>query len=319
LEIIVDDLNQFCCRAKDEESVLPDIVALTYSGWVGALENWKQHPELSKTAPRWGQYSARPATCSVTSAKMPVVVQTATLTEPQTSKLLSVASQVLGVTPEALLSGVFANLLSRWSGSPEVQFDMERHGRDALKERDASGVVGWFTSLFPVTVLPGTGDSLISAIGSADHALRNLPDSGAGFGILRYLQHDDEDQARNDFPPNARWCLNFLGIHRNACDEGPYFRIASRSIGEDVSPANRDPHELVVEAFVENGRLTILCRDGRTPSVAGPLDFATAFIESLLELVDSHEHLANVFGRAMPESTHHVQVGLQELLSELER
>ncbi|WP_370422148.1 amino acid adenylation domain-containing protein [Streptomyces sp. QH1-20] len=77
--------------------------------------------------------------------------------------------------------------------------DLEGHGREELVPgADISRTVGWFTSLFPVNLDPditthqwpeiwAAGPAIGNAIKTIKEQLRTLPDNGAGYGLLRYL------------------------------------------------------------------------------------------------------------------------------------
>ncbi|QLE70294.1 amino acid adenylation domain-containing protein [Streptomyces rectiverticillatus] len=75
--------------------------------------------------------------------------------------------------------------------------DVEGHGREEFAEGiDLSRTVGWFTSVFPVRLDPGTvgwdedhraGAMWGQAVKRVKEQLRAVPDHGIGFGLLRYL------------------------------------------------------------------------------------------------------------------------------------
>ncbi|MEU6482645.1 amino acid adenylation domain-containing protein [Streptomyces sp. NPDC046887] len=87
----------------------------------------------------------------------------------------------------------------RRRGQPDtaVLLDVEGHGREDLVDgADLSRTVGWFTSLYPIRLVPGVDDwgeawAAGPAIGAAlkrvKEQLRAVPDHGIGYGMLRYL------------------------------------------------------------------------------------------------------------------------------------
>ncbi|WP_420849199.1 amino acid adenylation domain-containing protein [Parafrankia soli] len=77
-----------------------------------------------------------------------------------------------------------------WDGSSDLLVDLERHGRDPIEpEVDLSRTVGWFTAISPVR-LPASGGlasgGLAGTLEAVAGRLREIPDGGAGFGLLRY-------------------------------------------------------------------------------------------------------------------------------------
>ena len=87
----------------------------------------------------------------------------------------------------------------KWTGQQALRIGLEGHGREELFEGiDVSQTVGWFTSLFPLTlqVSPSWSterpDSLQELIRSVKEELRMLPHNGIGYGLLRHLAADEE-------------------------------------------------------------------------------------------------------------------------------
>ncbi len=67
---------------------------------------------------------------------------------------------------------------------------LEGHGREEIEEGvDTSRTIGWFTSLFPVTLtLPDINQTNLEAIIIAiKEQLRAIPNKGLGYGILKYF------------------------------------------------------------------------------------------------------------------------------------
>ncbi|MFJ1749547.1 amino acid adenylation domain-containing protein [Streptomyces sp. NPDC088116] len=87
-----------------------------------------------------------------------------------------------------------------WGSGPDVLLDVEGHGREEITEEvDLTRTVGWFTSLFPLRVDAGPagtddefadGPALAAALKRVKSRMRELPDNGLGFGLLRYLNPD---------------------------------------------------------------------------------------------------------------------------------
>ncbi|WP_254885727.1 non-ribosomal peptide synthetase [Streptomyces sp. NA02950] len=121
-----------------------------------------------------------------------------------------VAEPLLGQVPAAYHAGINEVLLTglalavaRWrrergrGDGSAVLVGLEGHGREEIAEGiDLSRTVGWFTSLFPVALDPGTlpedelwtgGRALDTALKTVKEQLRAIPDKGLGYGLLRHL------------------------------------------------------------------------------------------------------------------------------------
>ncbi|KAA0021543.1 non-ribosomal peptide synthetase [Antrihabitans cavernicola] len=68
-----------------------------------------------------------------------------------------------------------------------VSLTMERHGRNEtiFAGVDLANAVGWFTSAYPVAL--DAGVDVVAAVKAVKEQLRAVPESGIGFGLLRWL------------------------------------------------------------------------------------------------------------------------------------
>ncbi|WP_037178410.1 non-ribosomal peptide synthetase [Rhodococcus sp. UNC363MFTsu5.1] len=80
--------------------------------------------------------------------------------------------------------------VSRWHrdtgrAASDLLVDLERHGREELAPGvDLSRTVGWFTSISPVRLR--AGDRPLDVLKDVKERLRDAPDGGIGYGMLRY-------------------------------------------------------------------------------------------------------------------------------------
>ncbi|MFD3552113.1 amino acid adenylation domain-containing protein [Streptomyces goshikiensis] len=107
----------------------------------------------------------------------------------ETRALLTTVPAAVGAdVTEVLLTALRLAVARQGGADPdgELLVDLERHGREGYGDAmDLSRTVGWFTGLQPVR-LPAAGDPL-ELLGRVREAVRSAPDSGAGYGMLRYL------------------------------------------------------------------------------------------------------------------------------------
>ncbi|MFI0976442.1 amino acid adenylation domain-containing protein [Streptomyces sp. NPDC021093] len=141
------------------------------------------------------------------------------------------AESLLTVVPASFHAGVNDVLLTalalavvRWrrrrgTAGTQVLIDLEGHGREHLAEGlDLHRTVGWFTTLFPVSLDPGpvdegrphpAGPALGAALKAVKEQLRALPDSGIGYGMLRHLNPETKPGLARSEPPQIGF--NYLG------------------------------------------------------------------------------------------------------------
>src|SRR5207237_7037900 len=135
-----------------------------------------------------------------------------------------VSTQLLTSVPEAfrarindvLLTGL-AIAIARWrqrqgQNQTAVVIELEGHGREELFPGvNLSRTVGWFTNLYPVALDPGKAGltNPARALKTIKEQLRQIPDQGMGYGLLRYL--NDSTAAKLKSQPVPQIGFNYLG------------------------------------------------------------------------------------------------------------
>ncbi|MFK3817597.1 amino acid adenylation domain-containing protein, partial [Pseudomonas sp. NPDC089407] len=131
------------------------------------------------------------------------------LDSESTRQLLQVAPAAYRTQINDLLLTALARVVCRWAAQPQLLVRLEGHGREDLFEGiDLSRTVGWFTSMYPVSLQPQHG--MADSIKAIKEQLRAVPDKGIGYGLLRYL---GDDEARNTLAqlPQGDVVFNYLG------------------------------------------------------------------------------------------------------------
>ncbi|MEV7951691.1 amino acid adenylation domain-containing protein [Streptomyces rubiginosohelvolus] len=178
---------------------------------------------------------------------------------------------LLGEIPARFHAGVndvlltaLAVALARWrrdQGQDQTfaHIELEGHGREgrfvapaAGFEPELSRTVGWFTTLFPVTVDPGTASDLTApaylaaALKAVKEDLARVPAGGLSYGALRYLNPDGPTGT-----PAPQVLFNYLG--RFDAGSGGDWQLAGTTgqLGEKRDPRMRLPRALEFNAIAE--------------------------------------------------------------------
>ncbi|MDO7900267.1 non-ribosomal peptide synthetase, partial [Pseudomonas citrulli] len=173
----------------------------------------------------------------------------------QTRQLLQQAPKAYRTQVNDLLLTALARTLCRWTGEDRTLIQLEGHGREGLFDGvDLTRTVGWFTSLFPVSLRPAAtlGDSLKSI----KEQLRAVPDKGLGYGVLRYL---GEPAVRAELAalPAPRVTFNYLGQFDRQFDDGALFVPSSEGSGAAQHARAPLANWLTVEGQVYGGELSL--------------------------------------------------------------
>ncbi|MGI5430033.1 amino acid adenylation domain-containing protein [Streptomyces sp. CA-179760] len=183
---------------------------------------------------------------------------------PETTRplLTSVPAAFHAGVQDVLLTGLALAVADR-QDSPHVVLDVEGHGREELVPGlDPSGTVGWFTSLYPVHLdLQGVdvGDALAGgpaadlAATRVTERLRELPDHGAGHGLLRHLNPDTAPELAKAATPAIGF--NYLGRFSAPGTTGTglwAFAPESSALGAGCDPGLAAAHALDLNAVVHD-------------------------------------------------------------------
>ncbi|WPW33099.1 non-ribosomal peptide synthase/polyketide synthase [Streptomyces atratus] len=230
--------------------------------------------------PRIGAGALRPARDTRGTAEY----LTATLPAELTGTLLTSVPETFQVRMNDILLTGLALAVAEWrerhgwGTDRTVLLDVEGHGREEIADGiDLSRTVGWFTSVFPLRLDPGEPDpgrapagepAVVDALKRIKNRLRELPDNGLGFGLLRYLNPDTAGVLAPYGSPQIGF--NYLGRMNSGAIDGespaPTEWSVSTDLAAGVDPSDGDlpfAHALELTAAVrdlaDGPRLSVSC------------------------------------------------------------
>lgn len=173
-----------------------------------------------------------------------------------TDSLLSGVNRAYGTSTEEILLVALSRSLHRWKGVARSVVALEGHGREnVLKEVDINRTIGWFTSLYPVLLdLPAEPD-IGMQVKTIKESLRQIPDKGFGYGVLKYLTPDAMKTGLN-FSTEAKIRFNYMG--QFGTQAGPaHFRVSTDETGEGINPLAVRSVDIDVSAMVLENELEL--------------------------------------------------------------
>ncbi|MEL6816797.1 MAG: condensation domain-containing protein, partial [Cyanobacteria bacterium J06598_3] len=192
-----------------------------------------------------------------------------------------------GRVREVLLTAL-ALTVTQHTQQSTISIDLEGHGREEtlVPRVQLARTVGWFTSLFPIT-LNVQGDQPLDTV---TEALRQVPQNGVGYGLLHYLGESGQTLTET---PQPEILFNYLGDLDRLLADAHLFQLAAPL---QVSRSPRQPlsHPLSVTAYVYNGQLQIdWCYSGLAKPVIQKL--ATDMLQQIRSLNEDKMPTANDF------------------------
>jgi amino acid adenylation domain-containing protein/non-ribosomal peptide synthase protein (TIGR01720 family) len=246
--IILEDLFEALRRAPGTAPA-PKPKTSSYRQWVELLQRWADSAEAQRQVPYWRAVPDAGLPRLLPPAAEPErALLTTTLSAELAGRLRTVPS-AYEVEPVEVMIAALARALLRDSGRHQLAVELEHHGRD-LSADGASfdRTVGWFTSLYPVTV--EAPDDPAEALKAVKNAVRAVPDSGRGYGILRYL-------GGMPVTDRADVRFNYLGRFDALASLADGVTLSSHSLGDHASRPKDGGLPLSVTSFLIGDRLQV--------------------------------------------------------------
>lgn len=214
--ILLEDFETVYAQAKAGLSLSLPAKTLSFKDWTASLADYADNMPVKEVA-YWQQLSSLPITPlpqDGSSENNPSendlfidARQTGfELSAELTTQLLQDSHQTYNTQINDLLLSAFGLAVKDWTGADDVWINLEGHGREAvLNGAQIARTVGWFTSLYRVRLAFDATQSLGDQIRQIKENLRQVPNKGVGYGILKYtLKHPLK---RNSLKQNSQASL----------------------------------------------------------------------------------------------------------------
>ncbi|MBO2436066.1 amino acid adenylation domain-containing protein [Actinomadura nitritigenes] len=252
-----------------------DPVPTSFRRWAQRLVAEASDPSRTAELPLWedvlatpdpvlGARPLAPKTDTFGTARHLTLALPADVTGPL---LTDVPAAFHGRANDVLLTGL-ALAVAEWRrdrgvcDDTAVLIDLEGHGREEIVPGvDLSRTAGWFTAIHPVRldagwVEPGDvregGQAVGTALKRVKEQLREIPDSGIGYGLLRHL--NPAAARRLGGRPHPQIAFNYLGRSAvpEATDWGPAGQADAEALGGGQDDALGLVHAVEVNAHTRD-------------------------------------------------------------------
>ncbi|MBD2095648.1 amino acid adenylation domain-containing protein [Trichocoleus sp. FACHB-591] len=260
--ILLEDFQTAYAQLQHQQPIQLSAKTTSFQQWGEALQTYARSQTLQQEQAFW-LHQARQA--QQHDVSLPVDYSsggntvgrsqtiTLTLTPDETQVLLRDLPTKHQVQIQEVLLTALTQTLTAWTGQSALWVDLEGHGREEISEAiDLSRTVGWFTAIFPRLLHYKSQDAL-SLLKSIQNQLRQVPNNGIGYGILRYLSQEPELQA----VPHPHVCFNYLGQTDATFNTASLFHPAQESTGASRSPQGRRSHLLEINCIIAERQLRV--------------------------------------------------------------
>jgi amino acid adenylation domain-containing protein/non-ribosomal peptide synthase protein (TIGR01720 family) len=291
--ILLEDLQTAYQQLSRNEVVQLSPRTTSFKQWAEKLKTYSQSSELRQELSYW---LAAPRQIV---AGLPVdYLEGANTINTASTVSVSLDSQdtqaLLREVPKAYHTQIHEVLLTalvlacaRWTGESSLLIDLEGHGREEIfDEVDLSRTVGWFTAVFPLLLSLEGVDGPGQALKAVKEQVRQVPDGGLGYGVLRYMSEDVEVIDNLDALPQAGVIFNHMGQFDHVIDESSPFVPAKESSGRTHSMRRTRDHLLEINGGVSDGRLQMFWTFSESVHQRTTIEnVALQFIEELKSLI----------------------------------
>jgi bacitracin synthase 3 len=210
------------------------------------------------------------------------ITYTLTLDVDHTNQLLTMVPKVFKTEINDILLASLGLSLCIFNQCNKSLIWLESHGRYPLTdELDFSRTVGWFSSIYPVHLTFSNPGDLTQCIIDTKEYLRNVPNNGIGYGVLKYLGSD----SALIHEPVEKIKFNYLGQFDSDIKEGD-FQLSTEKVGSPVGPNSNRGYDWIVLGAVTNGQLHFSVKYNKHQQVMLMEEFVDIFKNQLINVIE---------------------------------
>ncbi|WP_051624339.1 non-ribosomal peptide synthetase [Clostridium akagii] len=173
-----------------------------------------------------------------------------------TERLINLVKNKKDVKIEAIFLYALGVTIKQWTGSNDLIVNLGSHGRDLILEGvNISRTVGRFAAMYPAAFkLPETENYKL-CLEYFNKSLKNIPNDGIGYGILRYISSLDK-KLRINLKLNPEISFSHMGNFDTDLNTD-VFKISTLPSGKNISGEEVFSYKLKIFTMIITNRLNI--------------------------------------------------------------
>ncbi len=217
LRIFAFDLETAYAAARKGEAVRLSAKTSSYAAYAQALCECRESYHLQKQIPYWNRVQERMEKLPLSALKdysRSFKMVSVSMDAASTAAFVTVEKEKLNLEANDILTAAVARAYCAVKGAEAVSIQLEGHGRESFADGLVTDrTIGWFTSVYPVVLegISGTDEEarLLEDLLRVKEELHAIPDKGAGYNVLRYLEGPGTAEYAKD--TGAQIGFNYLG------------------------------------------------------------------------------------------------------------
>ncbi|XLS27836.1 amino acid adenylation domain-containing protein [Flavobacteriaceae bacterium M23B6Z8] len=260
--ILIEDLTTAYEQATHGETISLPAKTDSFKLWSETLTKFTKADAFNEEVKYWSARMSQPFEC-IACDKSPAVLE-AMVKDKRTLKVSLSSEYVTRLETEVhkafnteindILLAALALSVNECFGLKKVPVMLEGHGREKLEEEiNINRTIGWFTSEFPVVLDTSLSEDLATFIKTIKDYLHKVPNSGIGYGLLKYVAIDRSSEVINAGTPQI--AFNYLGKVDDEEGDETLFQMADTTLGEEESSENRSDYPLEIVGMGRDGMI----------------------------------------------------------------
>ncbi|MGG4268475.1 condensation domain-containing protein, partial [Peribacillus simplex] len=258
--ILLEDLQTAYNQASQAQKIQLPTKSTSFKAWSEKLHHYAEAGIVQEVRDYWErQFEQEVAMLPVdTTLEVPANAGTEEITvvldEKETRALLQEVSSTHRVQINEVLLTALVQATAAWTGHTALTVDLEGHGREEIIEDvDLSRTVGWFTSIYPVHLNITGANTPTAALKAVKEQVRQIPNKGVDYGILRYLNPAMHERFQSQSTPSISF--NYLGQFDQMFSDDAMFAPETGFKRLDHAPGSKRSHLIDVIGIVTDGKL----------------------------------------------------------------
>lgn len=323
--IFVDDFINATIQLLGQGAVQLPAKTTSYQLWAQRLEQTAQLPIITDQLEYWLQYFGKPVDCLPMSCPDGLNTYglaeqfTSFLSEAETEAILYDLPAFYKVSSYVILLTALIRLYRDSTGKAELLVELEGHGREEiagtpLDGLDLSRTIGWFTSIFPISLQVDSSLSIGAQLAAIARQIAEIPHRGIGFGLLKYMNGNFAVREKISAIPDPAINFNYLGqfdlrtrrdkenlvnppsnqvnndhFEKTVDNFKPPFQIISEPVGHEQDPDSPRSAKLYIVAAVSVGQLGVRWLYSRDQYDKGSIQrYAELYLDELRAIISDH-------------------------------
>ncbi|EQB86567.1 amino acid adenylation domain-containing protein/non-ribosomal peptide synthase protein (TIGR01720 family) [Clostridium punense] len=278
--VILDDFITILKQLDEDSELRLPLKTNSYKEWAEALQTYSKN-DFSDEVDYWKAILNKEINYNVDYDNEEDIVETSNILskeidEKTLNSLVEKSKEIYNIDlNETLIIGLVI-ALNKLTNKDEIIVELERHGREAINDYiDISRTVGWFTSMYPAHFSIEHED-IEDSIKSLKEQLKNIPNKGFNYSILKFLNKALKEQEIKYVR------FNYLGDFDNIIDKEK-LNLSNIEFGLDSDKDNSLTALIDIAVMIVNKKLKITIEYSKKRFKYETIE---KFIESYIEILN---------------------------------